>query len=798
MKQIYFSALVLLLSITANAQIINFPDPIFKAKLVAASPSNTTAKDVNYNSITIDTNGDGEIEVSETLNVYRLSLSGVGGYITSLVGITAFQNLGELAVNYHNLTSLDLSGMTSLKKVECNNNELTMLNVSGLVNLEILDCTGDQSEVGAPNANNHMAQIDVSTLTNLKELEAAGNSLTSIDVSGLAHLERLDVSHNDLTAVNVQNCPALTAIFCEYNNLSSLDASNLPELVLIYCHANELQTINVLNSNKIGSLICRFNLLTTLDLNHLPLLSILELSGNTQLTQLFIKNGIDEQAGTFPRFEGTPSLRYVCCDESQLATIQGAINSSGNTLCTASTFCTFVPGGIYYTVAGSVKFDANANGCDVADIDFPKFKIKLNSSDYIVPGASGLFNCPLTAGSYTLVPQLENPTYFTISPGSVNVNFPTQASPVNQNFCVTANGVHPDLEVGILPVLPSRPGFSNYYRLVYRNKGNQIQSGNVHLQFNDAVQNLLSANPPITGSATNELYWDFTNLQPFESREIILHMRTNAPTDTPPIIGGSVVTCTAIINPIIGDSKSSDNTFVLRETVVNSFDPNDKTCLEGATVSPAAVGEYVHYLIRFENTGSAPAENIVVTDMIDNLKFDISTLIPFQSSHPFQTRITRVPTSKSMYKVEFIFENINLPFDDANNDGHLSFKIKTDPNLVLGNTFRNSASIYFDYNFPIVTNTAVTTVAVLGKQDFAFESYFRIYPNPASDVLKIESKQNIEVQSISIYNTLGQLVLVVPNAKGTKTVDVSGLQTGNYFIKIDSDKGTSNTKFIKK
>jgi len=85
----------------------------------------------------------------------------------------------------------------------------------------------------------------------------------------------------------------------------------------------------------------------------------------------------------------------------------------------------------------------------------------------------------------------------------------------------------------------------------------------------------------------------------------------------------------------------------------------------------------------------------------------------------------------------------------------------------------------------------------LAKQDFVFDSYFRIYPNPASGILKIESKQNIEVQSISIYNTLGQVVLVVPNAKATKVVDVSGLQTGNYFIKIHTDKGTSNAKFIK-
>ncbi|WP_394333007.1 T9SS type A sorting domain-containing protein [Flavobacterium terrae] len=37
----------------------------------------------------------------------------------------------------------------------------------------------------------------------------------------------------------------------------------------------------------------------------------------------------------------------------------------------------------------------------------------------------------------------------------------------------------------------------------------------------------------------------------------------------------------------------------------------------------------------------------------------------------------------------------------------------------------------------------------------------------------------------------------MPNAQNVKVVDVFGLAPGNYFIKINSDKGTSNTKFIK-
>ncbi len=55
-------------------------------------------------------------------------------------------------------------------------------------------------------------------------------------------------------------------------------------------------------------------------------------------------------------------------------------------------------------------------------------------------------------------------------------------------------------------------------------------------------------------------------------------------------------------------------------------------------------------------------------------------------------------------------------------------KSKTKPSLVVGDSFSNTASIYFDYNFPIVTNTATTSVLQsLGNIDFEFDSYFKMY-----------------------------------------------------------------------
>jgi hypothetical protein len=259
--------------------------------------------------------------------------------------------------------------------------------------------------------------------------------------------------------------------------------------------------------------------------------------------------------------------------------------------------------------------------------------------------------------------------------------------------------------------------------------------------------------------------------------------------ETPAVNAGDILNYTAVINGLNTDETPVDNTFSLRQTVVNSYDPNDKRCLEGTTINPSMIGQYVHYQIRFENTGTFSAENIVVKDMIDTTKFDIATLQITDASHSCVTRIT------NPNKVEFIFEDINLPFNDATNDGYVVFKIKTKSTLVVGNTISNLANIYFDYNFPIITNTATSTFQTLANNTFNLDNYLSLSPNPAKDILNLNIQDFENIQSISIYNMLGQLVQITTNP--SNSINVADLKTGNYIIKLHTEKGEISGKFIK-
>jgi hypothetical protein len=97
-------------------------------------------------------------------------------------------------------------------------------------------------------------------------------------------------------------------------------------------------------------------------------------------------------------------------------------------------------------------------------------------------------------------------------------------------------------------------------------------------------------------------------------------------------------------------------------------------------------------------------------------------------------------------------------------------------------------------------NQFITITEGQGLKVGSFESNpadFMIYPNPANDILNIKAKDRRQIASVRIYDTSGKLAMSVPNASGISALNISHLAAGNYLIQIDSDKGKSESKFIK-
>ncbi|PKP24140.1 MAG: hypothetical protein CVU03_13545, partial [Bacteroidetes bacterium HGW-Bacteroidetes-2] len=85
--------------------------------------------------------------------------------------------------------------------------------------------------------------------------------------------------------------------------------------------------------------------------------------------------------------------------------------------------------------------------------------------------------------------------------------------------------------------------------------------------------------------------------------------------------------------------------------------------------------------------------------------------------------------------------------------------------------------------------------AILSTSDNTIEG-FTFYPNPTSDVLNV--KANSTIDTITIYNTLGQQILNKTIGATTSQLNVSNLTTGVYLIKVISEGQTGTYRLIKK
>ena len=104
------------------------------------------------------------------------------------------------------------------------------------------------------------------------------------------------------------------------------------------------------------------------------------------------------------------------------------------------------------------------------------------------------------------------------------------------------------------------------------------------------------------------------------------------------------------------------------------------------------------------------------------------------------------------------------------------------------------------YMFPIFAETDTT----LGDgtypdtnvclYDVNVDRYSNVYPNPAKDIVTVQS--SFKVREIEIHNALGQVVLRKQGSQNIETIDVSNLQSGTYIVRIKTQRGFANKKIL--
>src|SRR5690606_4241485 len=164
--------------LTSNDDIVYIPDSNFKTKLLQANTTTTIiARDINGNSMVIDSNSDGEIQFSEAQAVYQLQV--INSNIYDLTGIEAFVNLTLLHCFSNNLSTVDFSNNVNLTLLRCESYALTELDLSNNINLTSLNCN-----------NNYLTELDLSNNSNLEILWAIFNpQLSYLNINNGGYLD---------------------------------------------------------------------------------------------------------------------------------------------------------------------------------------------------------------------------------------------------------------------------------------------------------------------------------------------------------------------------------------------------------------------------------------------------------------------------------------------------------------------------------------------------------------------------------------------------------------------------------
>lgn len=257
---------------------------------------------------------------------------------------------------------------------------------------------------------------------------------------------------------------------------------------------------------------------------------------------------------------------------------------------------------------------------------------------------------------------------------------------------------------------------------------------------------------------------------------------------------GTTLSATATVITPLNDIDLSNNVCSHSEVVVGSFDPNDK---QARTTSGSDVSwipgqdSTITYTLRFQNTGTAPAQTVVVSDTLPGL-LDLSTLRILGASHAYAVSLD------SARVLRFTYDHIMLPDSGSNelaSHGFAQFRINPVPDIAVASTIDNAADIFFDFNPPVRTNTSSLTVegttAVLGTD----AKLLSIYPNPAGDVLMFRT---VDPGNYSAYVVAmdGRVVLKSPNV--VDRVRVQGLAPGVYVLRLVRKTGHElRSSFVK-
>jgi uncharacterized repeat protein (TIGR01451 family) len=447
-------------------------------------------------------------------------------------------------------------------------------------------------------------------------------------------------------------------------------------------------------------------------------------------------------------------------------------------------------------IEGTVYFDENENGIqDIGELGLNTISVISDPAGVLCStGGEGQYitsSSYLDDGVFEIYPELE---YWGISSDSlvytlaVDIDYEARDS---LDFGLYPDTLIYDLNTEFTGGWPRCNHTINYF-LNIQNTGTLLASGLVHLELDDSLS-YISASMTPDSVVGQHIYWYYEDLYYFDYELIIVQVGTpDGVEDTVSSMLTVEVDSAGVEMYSIADS--------LNQVISCAYDPNDKT------PTPLGDGEYgnippstesIEYLIRFQNTGTDTAFNVIIKDQLDpNVNWH--SLTPIAYSHDMTVALGFDG------EVRFTFNDIMLPDSNVNevaSHGFVKYKIDLNEGLALGTSIYNTANIYFDFNPAIVTNTTVNTLHVdnVSVIELINERDILVYPNPFRESTTVYFSEGLsENSSLQIVDLLGNQVYFLDRITGNSLeIQSSTFNAGVYILVVqDSDTNEVYSKKI--
>lgn len=465
--------------------------------------------------------------------------------------------------------------------------------------------------------------------------------------------------------------------------------------------------------------------------------------------------------------------------------------------------------GLVNKVVGYCFVDINQNHIkDSSETIIEGLKVMAEKTNenfaYSFTDTSGRYEILTDTGTYHLSIDGKIAENFTVSPDPVSTNHSTYNFTDTINFALSPIPGKSDVSINLVSTGVARPGFKSTYLIVIKNNaGPDAANGTIKL-IKDSRMSLDNSSWPPVSVKENTISWNYSNLPVLGMDTITVTLGLQPP---PALNFLDTVSLKAIITSSKLQTDFTNDTAFLKQVVLNAADPNDKQEINAGNFSLKQIENQkaLQYTIRFQNTGNYPTSTIIVKDTLDN-NLDWKSLNTIAASHPYQFKVI------NENELEWDFENINLP-DSLTNEkkshGFVTYTIKPKPNLEIGQMIYNKASIYFDYNLPVITNNQQTVIyksidSLTQNQPVQIENLtIKGFPNPVTEnsVIQINSMYNFSNIPLKIFNSAGKIIMnkQINLAEGINLIPVklSAANTELYIVSVFVNGKRYSIKLLK-